>query len=302
VPVTDGTLGVGGPSGVRLERVQLAARAAERHGDGAWTVSARAGVGPDAEVVMDGVLTRDLRGLDVAARMQRVALGPWAALTGAPAAWDGRVSFDGRLRVAVNEDNAAAVTLAGEAVLANVAATGAGGFHADRIVVGIRHLQWPEASTVVDSIVMTRPAFALPAATPWPRLLVAGNVSVVDGELREAGEGRTLRDLDVKLVPTEAAGAARLRLTASIEGRQLGVDRIVPYEPSLQAGLPLPLLLAVLEDAARAVPEPVAVPAPTALPALSPLPAPASPAPPPPSASPASPAAAAPLMAPSLAP
>jgi hypothetical protein len=111
-------------------------------------------MGAEAEVALDGVLTRDLRGLDADARMQRVALGPWRALMGAPVEWDARVSFHGRLQAAVREGEAA-VTLAGQAVLADVAA-GRDGFRADRIALGIRRLQWPTAAAVVDRVVMTQ--------------------------------------------------------------------------------------------------------------------------------------------------
>jgi hypothetical protein len=155
VTVTGGTLALEGAGGVRLERVQLTAHAPERRGDGSWIVSARAAVGADAEVALDGVLTRDLRGLEAEARMQRVALGPWRALMGAAVEWDARVSFHGRLQAAVREGEAA-VTLAGQAVLADVGAAGRDGFRADRIALGIRQLQWPAAAAVVDRVVMTQ--------------------------------------------------------------------------------------------------------------------------------------------------
>jgi Domain of Unknown Function (DUF748) len=251
VAVTDGTLNLAdGAAGIRLEGLQLTAQAHERHGDGAWTLNARAGLGSGAEVVLDGVVARDLSGLEGAMRLQRVALAPWRILTGAPAEWDAHVSFDGRLAVAMREGKPA-VTLAGRAVLADVGAAGAAGFHADRIVLGIRRLQWPDVDAIVDSVVMTRPAFALPAATPWPRLFVTGNVSVVDGKLREINDGRALHDLEVTLAPADATGTARVQLSASTEAGRLGVERLVPYDPSVEGAVPLPLLLAVIEDAAR---------------------------------------------------
>jgi hypothetical protein len=255
VSVTDGTLALEGAGGVRLERLQLAAHAPERRGDGAWLVSARAGLGADAEVMLDGVVTRDLRGLDALARLQRVALAPWRALAGVAAEWDARVTFDGRLRAAVREGEAA-VTLTGQAVLADVGG-GRDGFRADRIALGIRQLQWPSTDAVVDTVVMTRPAFALPEVTPWPRVLVTGAVSIVDGELREAPAGRALHALEASLAPAGAAGVAHLRLSASTDaGGRLGVDRIVPYDASTQGGVPLGLLFGALQDAARTGAEP----------------------------------------------
>lgn len=255
IAVTDGVLALEGAGGVRLERLQLAAHAPELRGDGPWSVSARAGFGADAALTLDGLVTRDLRGLDAVARLQRLAVAPWRALTGVPGGWDAHVSFDGRLHVAAQE-GATAVTLAGQAVLADVGGAGVG-FRADRIALGIQRLQWPFADAVVDTLVMTRPAFALPAALPWPRLLVTGGVSVVDGQLREARDGRSLRDLEVSLAPSDVAGGAHLRLSASTEvGDRLGVDRIVRYDTSAEAGVPLGLLLGALEDAARTMPGP----------------------------------------------
>jgi hypothetical protein len=256
VAVTDGTLELQGAGGVRLERLQVAAHAPERRGNGAWIVNARAGLGAGAEVRLEGVVARDLRGLDADARLQRVAVAPWRALTGVPAEWDARVSFDGHLRVAAR-DGTTAITVAGQAVLADVGRAGRGGFRAERIAVGVRGLQWPSAHAVVDTVVMTRPAFALPAVLPWPQLLVTGAVSVVDGELREPGVGRALHALDVSLAPSNIAGGARLQLSASTEvGDRLGIDRIVPYDATAQAGVPLGLLLGALEDVARVAAEP----------------------------------------------
>jgi hypothetical protein len=268
VTVTDGTLDLAGPGGVRLERLQVAAHAPERRGDGAWIVSARAGLDADAEMALDGVVARDLRELDAVARLRRIALAPWRALTGAPAAWDARVSFDGRLRVAGGAGETA-VTLAGHAVLADVGGAGGAGFRADHIALGIQRLQWPSTAAVVDTVVMTRPAFALPAVLPWPRLLVTGGVSVVDGELREAGAGRALHDLSVNLAPADVVGGAHLRLSASTDvGDRLGVDRIVPYDVAAHGGVPLGLLLGALEDAARTMADP-AVPSAMPAPVLS---------------------------------
>ncbi|RPH76512.1 MAG: hypothetical protein EHM88_19520 [Candidatus Rokuibacteriota bacterium] len=69
--------------------------------------------------------------------------------------------------------------------------------------------------------------------------------------------GAGLHDLEVRLAPTAVAGGAHLRLSASTEvGDRLGVDRIVPYDATAQGGLPLGLLIGVLEDAARTAPEP----------------------------------------------
>ena len=59
-------------------------------------------------------------------------------------------------------------------------------------------------------------------------------------------------------------GAAHLRLSASAAGgRRVGVDRSVPYGATGMGGIPLRLLLALLEDAARAANDvPSALPAP----------------------------------------
>lgn len=113
VIITRGTLALEGAGGVRMDGVQLAAHAPER--DGAWMVSARAGLGRDAGIALDGLVTADLRRLDATARMQHVALRPWRALLGDVAPGDTRVSFDGRLRAAV-QNGETAVALAGPMV------------------------------------------------------------------------------------------------------------------------------------------------------------------------------------------
>lgn len=113
VVVAGGTLALEGRGGVRLERVRFTATAPERDGD--WTLSAWAGMGPNAEIALEGLLTADLSRLDATARMQHVALGPWRMLLGDTAQPDTRVSFDGRLRAALH-DGEAAVLLAGPVV------------------------------------------------------------------------------------------------------------------------------------------------------------------------------------------
>jgi hypothetical protein len=254
VAITGGSLALEGDGGARLQRVQLTAHAPERRGDGAWLVSARAAAGPEGQIALDGVLARDLRTLDAVARVQRVALGSWRALTGRAPGWDARVSFDGRLHVALREGEAM-VSAAGHAVLADVETAGLGGFRAERIALGIRRLQWPGSDPILDGVVLTRPAFAPPGATSWPRLLVAGNVSVVDGEMREPG--RALRDLAVSVGPIDDTGAAHLRLSASTDdGQRLGIDRRVPYDAPAEGGVPLRQLLATIEQAAREAREP----------------------------------------------
>jgi hypothetical protein len=180
-----------------------------------------------------------------------VALAPWHELTGAAADWEARISFEGRLHAATTGGRAA-VTLAGQAVLADVRAAGDDGFRAERIALGIRRLQWPAADAVVDSMVLTRPAFALPVAAHWPHLLVTGSLSVVDGELLEHADGPALRQLELSLAP-QAAGVAHLQLSASIEGgRRVGLDRLMRDESPEVAGVALRRLLAALEDVARA--------------------------------------------------
>jgi hypothetical protein len=125
----------------------------------------------------------------------------------------------------------------------------------------------------------------------------------VAGELHEAVDEPALRDLAISLAPTGAAGAAHLRLSASLEGgRRLGVDRIVAYDEPTEGAVPLRLLRLALEDAARARPELVTRP---------PAEAAARSAPPPPArpdpartvdsaATPAAPAPAAPAALPAV--
>jgi hypothetical protein len=124
VAVTDGRLALTGAGAVRLERVQVAARAPERREGGLWDVSASAALGRGAAVALDGVLTRELGELDAAVRAQGVRLDGSRAPMGAAAGWDARVSFDGRLRATAGAGGPA-VTLTGHAVLTDVTAPAA---------------------------------------------------------------------------------------------------------------------------------------------------------------------------------
>ncbi|HZJ71141.1 MAG TPA: hypothetical protein VFF36_09430, partial [Planctomycetota bacterium] len=90
ISIADGTLSLDGPQSVRLSRLQLAAHLPERRAENGWVVSARATLGADAEVSVDGLVARDLRGLDFFTRLARVPLAPWRALAGAAPGWDGR--------------------------------------------------------------------------------------------------------------------------------------------------------------------------------------------------------------------
>jgi len=249
ISITDGTLALEGPQGVRLSRVQLAAHLPERRAESGWVVSARATLGDDAEVSVDGLVARDLRGLDAFTRLARVPLAPWRALAGAAPAWDGRVSFDGRVRLLVREGDLVA-TAAGQAELSDVRGSSAGGFRAERIALGIRQLRWPSADAVFDRVVVTRPAFGLDALMAWTGSLVTSAVSVVDGEVRGDGPGRALHGLAVDLAPDDG-GIARLKVSASTEsGGRVDLDRVVAYTAAAP-GLPLGLLATTLDEAAR---------------------------------------------------
>jgi len=267
VSITDGAVTLQGTPAVRLSRLQLAAQLPERRADSAWIVSAQAALGDDATVSVDGTVARDLRGLDVFTRLVQVPLAPWRALTGAPAGWEGRVTFDGRLRLVAREGETAA-TAAGQAELSDLRRSTPGGFRADRIALAIRQLRWPSAEAVFDRVVVTRPAFGLDALATWSGSLVTSEVSVVDGELRGEGPGRALHGLALALAP-EDGGVARLRLSASTEtGGRVDLDRVVGY-PGSTAGLPLGLLAVTLSEATRVDVTPPAALAPSALPAAA---------------------------------
>jgi hypothetical protein len=264
VSITDGTLAVGGPGGIRLARLQLAAQLPERRTDSGWVVSARATLGDDAEVSIDGIVARDLRGLDAVTRLSRVPLATWQAAGGAALKWDARVSFDGRLRLVTSEGETLA-TATGQAELSDVSGGAAGGFRAERVALGIRRLRWPAADAVFDRVVITRPAFGPGALGPWLSSQVMSGMTVVDGEVRGNAPGRALHRLAVDLAPDDAAGLARLKLSASTDsGARVNLDRVVPYAAT-DRGLPLGLLAATLDEAARS-----ASIAPSALPAFLP--------------------------------
>jgi hypothetical protein len=249
VSITDGTLALEGPAGVRLSRLHLAAQLPERRADSGWVVSARVALGDGAEVSVDGLVARDLRGLDMVTRLVRVPLGPWRALAGATPGWDGRVSFDGRLRLVARGGETLA-TAAGQAELSDVRGAAAGGFSAERIALGIRQLRWPSAEVVFDRVVLTRPAFGPGALAAWTDSLVTSEVSVVDGEVRGEAPGRALHRLAVDLAPDDAGTLARLRLSASTEaGGRVDLDRVVGYTTA--PGLPLGLIATTLDEATR---------------------------------------------------
>jgi hypothetical protein len=259
VSVSDGTLTLDGPDGIRISRLQLTAQLPERRADSGWVVSARAALGDDAEASLDGLIARDLRGVDAITRLVRVPLAPWRALAGTPAGWDARVSFNGRLRLVAREGDTVA-TAAGQAELSDV--SGAGGFRAERVVLGIRRLRWPGMDAIFDRVVLTRPALGLRTLKAWTASQVTSGVSVVDGELTGDGPGNGLRQLAVDLAADDAGGLARLRLSASTAaGGRVDLDRVVAYAAG-ETGLPLGLLAVTLDEAARST----AI-APSALPA-----------------------------------
>jgi hypothetical protein len=264
ISITDGTLGLDGPQSVRVSRLQLAAHLPERRSENGWVVSARATLGADAEVSIDGFVSRDLRGLDAFTRLARVPLAPWRALAGAAPGWDGRLSFDGRLRLIAREGDLVA-TAAGQAELSDVRGSSAGGFRAERIALGIRQLRWPSADAVFDRVVMTRPAFGLDALMAWTGSLVTSAMSVVDGEVRGDGPGRGLHGVAFDLAPDDS-GIARLKLSASTDaGTRVNLDRAAAYTATAP-GLPLGLLATTLDEAARAASAAPSI-APSALPA-----------------------------------
>ncbi|HET7342998.1 MAG TPA: hypothetical protein VFL90_16150 [Methylomirabilota bacterium] len=259
VAVSDGTVTLQGASDVRLERVQLGAHVLERTPLAPWSVSARASLAPDAEVSVDGLLLRDLRALDAVTRVQRVPLATWRALGGGTGGWDARLTFDGRLRVATADD-ATVATARGQAELSDASVAAAGGFRADRIALAIRRLRWPQADGVLDSVVLTRPAFAPAALSAWPPALVTSGVSVVEGEMRADEVRRALHRVDLDLTADETAGGTRVKLSAATDDGRVDVDRVVP-DAAESVGLPVTLAATILDEAARATPAAAALPA-----------------------------------------
>lgn len=260
VGVTDATLTLEGTGGVRLERLQLAAQVLERRAEAPWSVSARASFAENAEVSMDGLLSRDLRSLDAITRLQRVPLAPWPALAGG---WDASVSFEGRVRVIEGEGEMLA-TAAGQAQLDQVTASVPGGFSAERIALTIRRLRWPMRDAVFDSVVLTRPTFGPAALGTWPESIVTNGVSVIGGEMRAEGAWRALHRVELDLAEDSATGTARLKLSAATDSGPVDVHRVVSSTgPVATLGVPLGLVAAALDEAART---PITA-APSALPA-----------------------------------
>jgi len=265
ISVSDGTLALEGPTGVRFSRLQLTAQLPERRAESGWVVSARAMLGEEAEVSVDGLVARDLRGLDAITRLSRVPLAPWRALAGETPGWEARVSFDGRLRLISREGDTVA-TATGQAELSDISGPmtgGPAGFRAESIALGIRRLRWPGADAVFERVVITRPAFGLGALSAWTGALVTGGFSVVDGNVTGVAPGHALHQVAMDLASDEAGGLARLKFSASTEaGGRVDLDRVVAYGAG-DSGLPLGLLAITLDEATRSA----ALPAPSALPA-----------------------------------
>jgi hypothetical protein len=267
--VSDGMLQLASGE-LRLDRIQLAAHVVEGRPDAPWSVSARAVVGRDADATVDGVVSRDLRTVDAVTRLQRIDVAPWRVLTGAEPSWDARLSFEGRVRLVVSEGESVG-TASGQAELTDVALAEPGGFRADRIALGIRRLRWPQTAALLDSLVITRPTFAVASVDAWGAAIVAGDVSVVDGEIPADGLRRALHRVAVDLA-AGPDGSARLKLSAVTDTGRVDIDRTLasstsPTGSATTAGVPLGALTAALDDARRAP----ALDAPAALPAFNDL-------------------------------
>ena len=257
IAVTDGTLILEGPDALRLDRLQLAVHVLERQTDAPWSVSMRAALGGDAQVSVDGIVTRDVRTLDAVTRLQRVPLASWPGLAGG---WDGRVSFDGRLRLVASEGEVTA-TATGQAQLDEVTASTAGGFSVDRVALTIRRLRWPLSEALLDNVVLTRPAFGPAALRAWPLSVLTNGMSVIDGDMRGEAGRRALHRVTLDVVPDGARSGARLQLSATTDAGPINVERVVPSaDPFAVLGVPVSVVAAAVDDAAR-VPIPAALPA-----------------------------------------
>ena len=115
---------------------------------------------------------------------------------------------------------------------------------------------------VFDRVVLTRPAFGPAALATWPASMVTNGVSVVDGEMRAEGARRALHRVDLDLAADGVGGSARLKLSAATDSGRVDVDRVVSATgAAATVGVPIDLLAAALDEAARTPDTPSALPA-----------------------------------------
>jgi len=257
--LTDGTVTVLDPASgatLALRRVNVTLQGRELSSTAAAIVDARAVVGHDGRIAVNGVVGPSLRTFEGAVRLQDVPLTAWQPV-GVRAA---TVSFDGRVNVNAEGETPRGV-LGGRAVLTALSipdGDGATAFSVESATVNVRRLAWPSLEATLDSLVLVRPqwlydlASALPA---WPGGVTIASASVVKGRVyadADAPAGALLDDVTVALSPDLAPGLARVTVSAAGRGgRVVALSRAYPMARAA-SGPSAAALLSALTDAYRA--------------------------------------------------
>jgi hypothetical protein len=209
-------------------------------------------VGRRGRVAVTGMLARDFSAVDALVRVAELDLAGWRAFatTGAEA---GVLAFDGRVRMDARPDLPPTVRVTGQAAVGDLRL--ATGFRADSVAVRVRRLDWPDGAAILDSVVITRPAFVYGApglSGPWPLSLATGTVTVVDGSVSGGGNG-AIREVSAALLPDESARAAHMRVSGAMEsGLRIDTNRWLPYDTAAgETGIPLQTVFHALGDVYR---------------------------------------------------
>jgi hypothetical protein len=256
--LSDGAVTVldpGSGATLALRRLNLTLQGRELSSTAAALVEARAVVGHDGRIAVNGVIGPSLRTFEGAVRLQDLPLTAWQPV-GVRAA---TVSFDGRVTINA-EGEAPRGVLGGRAVLTALSIPdGDGGtaFSVESATVNVRRLAWPSLEATLDSLVLVRPQwlYDLAGAAPaWPGAVTVASASVVKGRVyadTDAPAGARLDDINVALSPDLAPGLARVTVSAAGRGgRVVAFSRAYPIARAA-SGPSVAVLLSALTEAYR---------------------------------------------------
>lgn len=253
VQVTDGKLTLARPgSTMTVADVDVAMQGAETSANVGFTVNARAAVGRQGRVAVTGVLARDFTAVDALLRVAQLDLASWRGFAAAGAE-AGVLTFDGRVRIEGRPDVPATVRVSGQASVTDLRLPT--GFSAESVTVRVRRLDWPDGAAILDSVVITRPAFVYAApglSGPWPLSIATGAVTVVDGSV-SGGSNGVIRGVSAALLPDESARAAHMKVSGAMDGGvRIDTNRWLPYDTAAgETGIPLQTVFHALADVYR---------------------------------------------------
>src|SRR5688572_17540984 len=254
VQVTDGKLTLVRPGrAITVADVDVAMQGGETSANVGFTVNARGAVGRQGRMAITGVVARDFTAIDALLRVSQVDLAGWRDLATAGAAEAGVLTFDGRVRIEGRPDVPVTVRMSGQASVSDLRLPT--GFSAASVAVRVRRLDWPDGAAILDSVVITRPAFVYAApglSGPWPLSLATGAVTVVDGSV-SGGSNGVIRGVSAALLPDESARAAHMKVSGAMDGGvRIDTNRWLPYDTAAgETGIPLQTVFHALADVYR---------------------------------------------------